>query len=301
MRKLCWCTSAFTLAVFCAVYLLPGSLLFQTGGLCLLGGFVSLLFRKNVRQRIFLAFLGLTIGFLWTGCYNVLVRAPSRTLIGETAQDYTLVVTDFPKETNQGASLSAKLQTEGLPAAKIQLYVGTSALDYCPGDVISGSIRLTASNLLRGKSTDYYEAKGIFLLGYAQDDPVLLTHPASPSLRYVPQYISHVLKSFIKEIFPEDVSGFMMALTTGDKGALPHRSICRLSALRNLPCGRSFRPAHWLSGRTSDPAVWETLLSLRRGRNASYVLLCGCRWLYPLRSPCGVHVLPPAIGASGRP
>lgn len=221
MRKLCWWTTAFSIAVFLCVYLLPESLLPPAGILCALGSFAALTFRGNTRRRIALACLGMAAGFLWTSFYQSLIRAPARALIQEDAQNYSLVVTDFPKETGSGASLPARLCMEGMPAAQIQLYTDREALNYCPGDIVSGPVRLAPSDFLRGEAVDYYQAKGIHLIGYAQESLVLSGRPSTPPLRYFPQYATQMLKSIIAQIFPQDVSGFMTALITGDKRALP--------------------------------------------------------------------------------
>lgn len=221
MRKLCWWAVPCSAAVFLSVYLFPEPFLLPAGVLCALGSLVSLLFHGNTRRKTAFAAFGLAAGFLWTGCYGLLVRAPARALIGETAQDYTLVVTDFPKANSRGASLSAKLQTDGLPGARVQLYAGEDALEFRPGDVISGPVRLAASDFLRGESVDYYQAKGTYLLGYAQDDLTLTERPTNVPLRYFPQYTAHALIASVGRVFSQDVSGFMTALLTGDKSALP--------------------------------------------------------------------------------
>lgn len=221
MRKLCWWASSFSLAVLLSVYLLPEAFLFPAGIFCLLSSLLALLFQGNSQKRLALATLGLAAGFLWTGCYGLLDRTPARELVGETAQNYTFEISDFPRETSRGASLSAKLQMEGLPAAKVQLYTGSEALTFHPGDIVSGSVRLAASDFLRGESVDYYQAKGIYLLGYTRGALTLQERPSAIPLCHFPQYAAHALKTSISRIFPDDVSGFLSALITGDKNDLP--------------------------------------------------------------------------------
>lgn len=222
MRKLCWWAVPCSAAVFLAVYLVPDTLFIPVGLFCAGCSLLSLFFHKNTRRRIALAALGLAAGFLWTGCYHSMMLAPAHTLVTETAQNYTLTVTDFPQTTSRGASLTVKLQTEGFLAVKVQLYADKTALELRPGDVVSGTLRLASSDFLRDEPVDYYQAKGVFLIGYAQEELTLSQRPHIPSLRYLPQYTAHGLKTAIANVFPKDVSGFMTALTTGDKSFLPN-------------------------------------------------------------------------------
>lgn len=221
MRRLCWWAVPFSAAVFLSVCLLPEQVLIPAGILCVLGVFPSLLLQKNVRRRILRLALGLAFGFLWTGLYGLLFRAPARSLIQNDIQKYTLVVTDFPSATSRGASFSARLHLKDSPDPKVQLYAEADALELCPGDEVSCSIRFAASDFLRGEHVDYYQARGIYLLGYVQDAVTLERRPPSVSPRYWPQYAANALKSSIASIFPDDSSGFVTALITGDKRNLP--------------------------------------------------------------------------------
>ena len=220
MRKLCWGATAISLAIFLSVYILPESSSLPAAGLCTLVCLGSLLFRGNKRQKVFLATLGLAIGFFWTSCYGLLFRAPARALIDEPVQERTLMITDFPKATSRGATLSASLCEADRPRFKIQLYADDEALALRPGDVVHAPIRLIGSDFLRGESVDYYQAKGIFLIGYAQGPLFLMRRPDTTPIRFFPQYAAQAIKHSIARIFPADLSGFLTALLTGDKGAL---------------------------------------------------------------------------------
>lgn len=217
MRKLCWWALPCSGAIFLAVYLLPEAFLLPAGALCVLGALGSLLFRGSARLRIALAALGLAFGFLWTGCYGLLFRAPAQALISEEARPYTMTVLDFPYATSRGAALPVRLEA----GAKAQVYADEDALDLRPGDVISCPLRLASSGTVRGESVDYYTAKGIYLLGYAQDGTERLARPQRPSPLFWPQYAARSLKDSIARVFPDDVSGFLSALVTGDKASLP--------------------------------------------------------------------------------
>lgn len=217
MRKLCWWALPFSGAIFLAVYLLPEALLLPVGALCVLGALASLLCKGSVRLRIALAALGLALGFLWTDCYGLLFRAPAQALISEESLPHTMTVLDFPSATSRGAVFPVRLES----GPKAQLYADEDALTLRPGDVVSCPVRLTSSETVRGESVDYYTAKGVFLLGYAQENPELLTRPQRPSPLFWPQYAARALKDAIARVFPADVSGFLTALVTGDKSCLP--------------------------------------------------------------------------------
>lgn len=221
MRKLCWWAVPCTAAIFLAVYLLPEQVFFPAGGLCALGALFSFRFRGNTRLRVALCALGLAAGFLWTGCYGLLFRAPAHALASDDAAVYTLTVTDFPSETSRGAVFPAKLALAGAPDPKVQVYAEVDALELKPGDAVSLSLRLSPSDLYRGERYDYYQARGIYLLGYARDGFTLLNRPEKPPMTVWPQYAGKALKDSVARSFPSDVSGFLTALLTGDKSTLP--------------------------------------------------------------------------------
>jgi len=129
-----------------------------------------------------------------------------------------MTVLDFPSATSRGASFPVTL---GEGSTKVQVYADTEALDLRPGDKVYGRLRLSPSDFLRGESVDYYQAKGIFLLGYAQEGLSLLDRPSSPPITFWPQYAAKTLKDSIQRSVPADVSGFISALLTGDKSDLP--------------------------------------------------------------------------------
>lgn len=221
MRKLCWWAIPCSGAIFTAIYLLPESFLFPAGGLCLLGALFSLLFRDKTRLKVALTALGLAAGFLWTGCYGLLLRAPAHALADKPAAVYTLTVADFPAETSRGAVFPARLHIEGAIDPKVQIYAEADALELRPGDAVSLSLSLARSDRARGNSVDYYQSKGIYLLGYARDGFTLLRRPERPPITTWPQYTAKALKTSLLRSVPDDVSGMVIALITGDKSLLP--------------------------------------------------------------------------------
>lgn len=222
MRKLCWWAVPCSFAIFAAVYLLPEAAFLPAGGLCVLSALAAaFLLRGRPRQKAALAALGLAAGLLWTGCYALLFRAPAHALADKPPAVYALTVTGFPTGTSRGAVFSARLHLEGAWDPKVQVYADSDALALRPGDVISLSLSPARSDFSRGGSTDYYQSKGVYLLGYAQDGFTLLRRPEIPPLTTWPQYAAKALKSSLLRSVPEDVSGTLTALITGDKSLLP--------------------------------------------------------------------------------
>lgn len=221
IRRLCWFATAFSAAVFLSVYLIPQNLLFPAGILCAAGILLALFFHGKNRKRIRLASIGLALGLLWTGCYGLLLRTPAHTLACDDPVLYTMELTDFPSESQYGSVFSVKLLLpDGFPQ-KVQLYAGSEALSLQPGDIISAQVRLSVSDQIRGESVDYFDSKGIYLLGYVRGDIQIQEQPSSPSLRYLPRFVAKAIQDLIPKLFPEDVSGYITALLTGDKSTLP--------------------------------------------------------------------------------
>lgn len=216
MRKLCLFALPFCGAVFLACALLPQAVLLPTGIIFLLSG---LLVGCRKRRAACLVCLGLAIGLLWQCGYTRIFRAPAQELSGQSAA-FTAVVTDFPAETSTGSlRITARLQLDGAPDPKILLYADPGALTLQPGDRISGTAHFQSANVVRGEDVTYYEAQGIWLRANVTGALEVQCTGRIP-VRYCPAVIAAALKQSIAAIFPQDVSGWLTALLTGDKSAL---------------------------------------------------------------------------------
>ena len=221
MRKLCWLALPCSAAIFLGICFLPEGLLLPLGLCCGLGGLAAFAFHGNARRKVLLAAVGLAVGFLWTSLYGTLFREPARAYLGKEVQPYTFEVCQFPMPTSRGVSFSARLVEDGKRGPLVKLYADPEAGELAPGDVIRLSARLAPSDLLRGEEVDFYEAQGIYLLGYTQGELELLERPRGIPPRFVPQYVAKAIQATVLQVFPEDVAGFLAALTTGEKGMLP--------------------------------------------------------------------------------
>lgn len=171
------------------------------------------------RVPLCLLFLGAAAGLCWFHCYTQVVRAPAEDLAGQTLE-FSAVVTGYPRETSVGTfGIEAKLLLPNAPDPTVLLYADSSAADVVPGDTVYGSalFRLTAAD--NGAQSLYYEARGIFLRGSASS-PFSVQHPEVPPVFAWGAYIAHAIQQSVFNVFPEDVSGLVSAILTGDKSGL---------------------------------------------------------------------------------
>lgn len=166
-----------------------------------------------------LLFLGAAAGLCWFHCYTQAVRTPVEDLAGQTVE-FSAVVTDYPRETSAGSlELEARLLLPNAPDPTVLLYTDSTAAGVVPGDTVYGSalFRLTAAD--NSDRSLYYEARGIFLRG-SVSSPLSVQHPETPPVFAWGAYIARTLQQRVFNIFPEDVSGLVSAILTGDKSGL---------------------------------------------------------------------------------
>lgn len=213
----------FAGAVFCANYLPLESLLLPLGG-----GFTlafGLTFLPQVRKRpqgrtARYAAFGLALGFLWTAGYSWVFWRPAE-LLDEKTVRLTATVSQWSQETDYGGfSVLARADTEGWATVPILLYVDDQGADLRPGDRIETVTHCAlADQASSGEEITYYTAKGIFLTGQAYGR-LEVERPDHIPLRDWPAYWSQALKESISKAFPDDVSGLVQALVTGNRDNL---------------------------------------------------------------------------------
>lgn len=213
----------FAGAVFCANYLPLESLLLPLGG-----GFTlafGLTFLPQVRElprgrTARYAAFGLALGFLWTAGYSWVFWRPAE-LLDEKTVRLTATVSQWPQETDYGGySVLARADTENWVTVPILLYVDEQGEDLRPGDRIETVTHCAlADQASSGEEITYYTAKGIFLTGQAYGR-LEVERPDHIPLRDWPAYWSQALKESISKAFPDDVSGLVQALVTGNRDNL---------------------------------------------------------------------------------
>lgn len=218
MRKLATFAILFAAAIFAAVYVLPQGWLLYAALACGLLSTVGFLFKGDNRLRAALIAFGLASGFLWTWGHDTIFFAPARLLDGQTRQ-ITATVSDWPRATDYGTTLQVSLHLPGSPDIKANLHADGDYTALKPGDTLSCTADLKHAEARYGEETEYYRAKGIYLIAYA-DGELSVTPATTTPIRYWPRLVAKAVKDSVSGIFPADTAGFMSALITGDKSSL---------------------------------------------------------------------------------
>jgi competence protein ComEC len=222
MRILATFAFSFAAAVFGAVYGELDTLLLPLGGALALAAAVGLMMRRKSRRRTrtLLILSGLACGFLWTALYMAVFFQPARDLDDRTVR-LSATVADWPQEGNYGGyTVVVRAETEGWAEVSAILYVDEQGAGLRPGDRIETVAHCTLGDrTFSGETITYYTAKGIFLRAQAYGR-LEVERPEHIHPQYFAAWASKALKTGIDAAFPEDVSGFVRALVTGNRDNL---------------------------------------------------------------------------------
>ena len=223
MRVLATFAFSFAAAVFLTIYGGLDALLLPLGGaLVVITLLLALLLRKKgrVRTRVLLILSGLAVGFLWTAVYITVFFQPARELDGRTVR-LTATVADWPQEgTYGGYTVVVQARTERWAKVSAILYTDGQGAELRPGDRVETIAHCTLGDrTFAGEKITYYTAKGIFLRATAYGR-LEAERPEHVPPQYFAAWASRALKRGIDAAFPEDVSGFVRALVTGNRDNL---------------------------------------------------------------------------------
>ncbi|NBI66182.1 DNA internalization-related competence protein ComEC/Rec2 [Pseudoflavonifractor sp. 60] len=223
LRILATFAFSFAAAVFCAVYgQLDAFLLPLGGGLALAAAVLGILLRKkgHRRTRVLLMLFGLAAGFMWTAVYMVIFFRPAQALDNRTVR-LRATVSDWPQEGSYGGcTVLVRAETEGGVTLSAILYTDQQGADLRPGDQIETIAHCTLGDrTFAGEKITYYTAKGIFLRATAYGR-LEVERPKRIPPRCYAAWAARALKRGIDAAFPEDVSGFVKALVTGNRDSL---------------------------------------------------------------------------------
>ena len=215
MRKLAITAFAFSLAVFCAHYLLPlSALLWLAAALALLGALLLTRKQKWLLGLILAAF-GLAAGFL---CYFVHAQGTilkAVNLDGETCEIRGRLL-GYVQNYDGYSRVELSLEGDGLPHLNALLYADSDAFaDAKPGDRITCTAKLRRADQRYGENYDRYLSRDVYLIANARTD--LEICPVSVDLRTLPVVVSHLLAERVDLLFPEDTAPFMKSLMRGDR------------------------------------------------------------------------------------
>lgn len=144
-----------------------------------------------------------------------------------TTQTIEAESAEYPQKTAYGWRVTAYLLENGKRTGKILLYLQDSMDGAAPGDRLTGQAKLEDAGLAERQW--YYPSTGIFLTG-KQRGQWQRTPAAATPLRYWPAVLSHKVAEEIETLFPQDVSGFMKALLTGQRDGLDDTVRARMTA-----------------------------------------------------------------------
>lgn len=223
MRVLATFAFSFAAAVFAVIYSGLDAVLLPLGGtLALAAVLAGLLLRKRrrIRIRAVLVLSGLATGVLWTSVYMVVFFQPAQELDNRTVR-LTARVADWPQEGEYGGyTVLAEVETARWAKVSAILYTDAQGAELRPGDWVETVARCTLGNrTFAGENISYYTAKGIFLRAKAYGR-LEVKRPEHTAPQYFAAWASRWLKSGIDAAFPEDTSGFVRALVTGNRDNL---------------------------------------------------------------------------------
>lgn len=207
------------------ITLLPvaGSMVFVLAGICLLLGLIFLIFLRKREKRLTLIFFALAIGLLLGWRYQEVKVKPVLEYAG-VSMEVTGEAVDYSRPTAYGISVEAKLFLGNAETnATVYLYTGESLK---PGDMFTATMVLRDSHQ---EGSFYGYSEGKYLTGYGRKGTEIFPCDAVPA-KYFPKVIAHRLETSLQHAFSEDVVGYAMALTTGNRTGLSALSKANLKA-----------------------------------------------------------------------
>ena len=172
--------------------------------------------KKLRRPRIVL--LGGAVALLWLTAYGALFQAPAEALENRTVR-LEAEVTDWPEATDYGLRVPVKAGEEDGRKVSALLYCEQDMAHLEPGDQLSCIAYCQPADRVRGEESLYYTARGI-QLQIQTYGAITVTPREGFSLRYAPALLAGSLRELIDDLYPEDQTGFLKAILTGDKSGL---------------------------------------------------------------------------------
>jgi len=273
VRRLAIVCAGFALAVFAAHYLLPVNYLLPLAGVFALLSAAGLAFRGRNRKRVILSLLALALGLSWYYLRYESLIAPCEALPDEPIT-VTARVTEYPRLGEGYSSVYLRFTDAALPRVRGVVYAYGGELDSLrPGDTLSLTLKLRAGTQRYGEYSDLNISKGLYLIGNLRGELEVTGHRES-SLMYLPQELARGLQNKLREIFPEDVRGFMLALLTGDKSEYYlNESLSTAMSVSGM--------AHVVAVSGMHVAFLLGFLQLILGRNRRSSIIClGMIWVF---------------------
>lgn len=207
--------AAFSAAVFLTVYVLPAAWWPWLGLGALVPAGVFLWRRKTAGA---LLCLGAAAALLWCGCFRAVFFAPAEALDGRRAR-VTVVLTEEPTATQYGALVPCWVLQEGEMPVRATLYADETLRELTPGDRVTAVCNCSKTALREETRLTNAVTHGIFL-SLEVRGPMEVRRAEGTPWWCVPRWWGQKLAKRIDAALPQDVSGFLVALVTGDKAGL---------------------------------------------------------------------------------
>ena len=232
MLKILWFTIGFALCCAAGFYLASGALPLWIAFVFLIPA-ILLLLLKDKRCRVAgVVCLGFAVGAIWIWGYNFFYLQPVRVYDGQMVSA-RFEISDYSYETQYGSSANGKVDING-SEYDVRIYFNESQ-HLKPGDVVTGQFKLGLTIPKGVEESTYYQSEGIFLLAEQESDIQVELAEEIPG-RYFPQKLRQDIIGTLKEMFPEDVIGFVCALLLGDDTMLTYEedTAFRVSGIRHV-------------------------------------------------------------------
>ncbi len=222
MRKLMWFTLGFGAAcAFCAYsWTIEGLLIPAIIFLVLFAGLLLGSKRFKVLRIPAVVCLGCAAALLWFQVYSANYISRASALDGKIA-DVTARCTDYSYRTDYGSAVEGILYLDG-KSYRAKFYVSGN-VQMEPGDVLKGAFRFKITTPEGEIDSKTHQGKGIFLLGYQEEDAELLKLAESPYWAF-PAKLRHNLLGIIDRSFPQDTAPFAKALLLGDRTGIGYET-----------------------------------------------------------------------------
>ena len=155
-------------------------------------------------RTIGLICLGCAVGMGWFQLYSANYLSLAAELDGKIA-DVTAQCTDYSYQTDYGTAVEGVLYLEGKPF-RAKLYV-SGEIGMEPGDVLTGAFKFRVTTPDSADEATAHQGKGIFLLGYQEEDAELAKLAETPGWASA-AVLRHRLTGIIDSSFPDDAAGF---------------------------------------------------------------------------------------------
>ena len=216
MRRLCWFTAGFVIGCAACVWFLRGSAWTAAAILGALAAVLAVCLLKTRRQGVRLTLLGFAISLVFCAGYRAVLLRPIEAFCAQNQAEIQAEVLDYPMASRYGSAVLVKVETGGAGMKAVLYYQQDAALS--PGDQIFCTAKLRAASPDNLERDEYYASRGVWAVLSVKGQ--LTVTPGTWSLRHLPALAARRLKDACRAVFPEDVSGFLIALLTGDKQGL---------------------------------------------------------------------------------